>query len=442
MSALSAQKAFQLPRGADTSLNGKLDSVGMLFYRTSDTALWMRVPKVSGVGNYWKKIASGTSTLSNYFVKGGNSFGTIAKLGTNDNYDLEFETNGVSNVVLSSDGSFYSPTQSWSFNTDGGFQLGSNAGFSPNGDLKIPHSRYMNFAQNDGQTGVNGFGFRDSAGVVMFKDSLGTWKRLASGGVSDTAYAKLDYSNIYTGENEFFNSTFFSNGYAAFRGDALGGFYVNYDDSATASYHTLTFPHVRNTNTDVVAYRRYVDSLSAIKLDTSASYINTIAVNSDALYNAASFAYSNYHTGTITQNLATQTSYKLFGTGSSSATPTFQSSIDSNWIPALHSENYFNTKYYGGTIATNYVSKASGTKTLTASSIYDDGTNVGIGTASGFSSEKILVSGAIRTTGASADITSSRNLVATSNVNSIIIWGCRFWCNFSTINLWHKIFNQ
>jgi hypothetical protein len=58
-------------------------------------------------------------------------------------------------------------------------------------------------------------------------------------------------------------------------------------------------------------------------------YLNSITSNSDALYNTATFSSSN-HVGTITQNLATQSTYKLFGTGSSSATPTFRN-IDSNY---------------------------------------------------------------------------------------------------------------
>ncbi len=40
--------------------------------------------------------------------------------------------------------------------------------------------------------------------------------------------------------------------------------------------------------------------------------------------------------------------YTLFGRDSVVGAPSFLTSIDSNWIPSLHSEDYYNTKYLGG----------------------------------------------------------------------------------------------
>jgi phage-related tail fiber protein len=46
-----------------------------------------------------------TGSLSgSYFVQGGNSFGTTATLGTNDNQSLAFETNGTTKMFISSSG--------------------------------------------------------------------------------------------------------------------------------------------------------------------------------------------------------------------------------------------------------------------------------------------------------------------------------------------------
>jgi hypothetical protein len=46
-----------------------------------------------------------TGSLSgSYFVQGGNSFGTTATLGTNDNQSLQFETNGTTKMFISSSG--------------------------------------------------------------------------------------------------------------------------------------------------------------------------------------------------------------------------------------------------------------------------------------------------------------------------------------------------
>ncbi len=50
--------------------------------------------------------------------------------------------------------------------------------------------------------------------------------------------------------------------------------------------------------------------------------------------------------GTLTGAWANQTQYKLFGRGSGTGTPSFLSSIDSNWIPALHSQGYYDGRYY------------------------------------------------------------------------------------------------
>lgn len=126
----------------------------------------------------WQAYASFDSTK--YYKQNGNSFGANAHLGTNDNYHQYFKTNGVDHLILGSDGSFYSPTQNWSFNTDNSFQLGSNSGFSPYGDLRVANSRYLNFSTSNSNIGSSGFGFRDVAGVLQYKDSLGSWTSFAS----------------------------------------------------------------------------------------------------------------------------------------------------------------------------------------------------------------------------------------------------------------------
>ncbi len=57
--------------------------------------------------------------------------------------------------------------------------------------------------------------------------------------------------------------------------------------------------------------------------------------------------------GTLAPTLATQSAYRLFGTGSTASTPSWLASIDSNYIPALHSEAYYNTKYGSGSGGAN-----------------------------------------------------------------------------------------
>ena len=52
----------------------------------------------------WAASASNVAPTSNAFVQGGNSFGTTATLGTNDNQNLNFETNGSVRMSISSSG--------------------------------------------------------------------------------------------------------------------------------------------------------------------------------------------------------------------------------------------------------------------------------------------------------------------------------------------------
>jgi hypothetical protein len=61
------------------------------------------------IGNVWATSFTGSFSgsipqLTSYFKQGGNSFGTTAILGTNDNQALAFETNGTEKVRITSDG--------------------------------------------------------------------------------------------------------------------------------------------------------------------------------------------------------------------------------------------------------------------------------------------------------------------------------------------------
>ena len=59
--AVNALRAFQLPRGVDTTLNGRNDSVGMLFYKT-DKSVWLRVPS-DGTANRWARFGGSLDSL-------------------------------------------------------------------------------------------------------------------------------------------------------------------------------------------------------------------------------------------------------------------------------------------------------------------------------------------------------------------------------------------
>lgn len=198
----------------------------------------------------WRNIG-GSGILANAFVQGGNSFGATANVGTNDNYDFQLRANGNTQLIIGKDGTVYSPTYNWSFNTDYSFQLGSDAGFNSLGYLRVPNKGYLNFSTSDANMGSSGFGFRDSAGLVQFKDSLGVWKRFASAGnIGDTLYAKLNYDNTFTGLNTF------SDGKLKLKGTSGGGVKFHYLD-AGVSQEELYYPY---SYSDTVAYQSWVEN--------------------------------------------------------------------------------------------------------------------------------------------------------------------------------------
>ncbi len=66
-------------------------------------------------------------------------------------------------------------------------------------------------------------------------------------------------------------------------------------------------------------------------------------------------------------SLSSQAAYTLLGRGSGTGVPSFLSSIDSNWVPFLHSEAYYNTKYQGKLTLTT--TGSSGAATLVGNTL-------------------------------------------------------------------------
>ena len=77
----------------------------------------------------------------------------------------------------------------------------------------------------------------------------------------------------------------------------------------------------------------------------------------------------------------------------------------------------------GGSGTINYVSKWSSSSALTDSQIFDDGTSVGIGTASPYAINKLQVSGIIATTsGINLDVTANTKTGIYSGANTMTFW--------------------
>ncbi len=70
----------------------------------ADTGTVGQVLSTNGAGGLTSWVSALTS--ANGFVNGGNAFGADATLGTNDNFDLNFETNGQTRMRIKDDGTF------------------------------------------------------------------------------------------------------------------------------------------------------------------------------------------------------------------------------------------------------------------------------------------------------------------------------------------------
>jgi len=58
MAAVNAYRAFQVPRGTDTTTNVRPDTVGMLFFKTTDETFWLRVKANNAGVNKWTQITT------------------------------------------------------------------------------------------------------------------------------------------------------------------------------------------------------------------------------------------------------------------------------------------------------------------------------------------------------------------------------------------------
>ena len=125
--------------------------------------------------------------------------------------------------------------------------------------------------------------------LFYYKFGVKTFIIKGGGGVNDTAYAKLNYNNEFTGVNEFFDQSFFAN-QSAFRGVNNGGTYFDILDS-TGVYKYLTFrkPFKGVSNGyDTVAYESWVKNYVAANGASPAGSSGEIQYNNAGSFGANS----------------------------------------------------------------------------------------------------------------------------------------------------------
>ncbi len=103
---LTAQATSTL---ADLKLNGRVNSDWLPYTDNTydlgnSTYRWRNLQAVNAT---FTTLYVVNPAQTNAFLQNGNSFGTTAVLGTNDNYNLNIETNGVTRVILDTNGSLY-----------------------------------------------------------------------------------------------------------------------------------------------------------------------------------------------------------------------------------------------------------------------------------------------------------------------------------------------
>ena len=109
-------------------------------------------------------------------------------------------------------------------------------------------------------------------------------------------------------------------------------------------------------------------AMSAATAGTDYGRVDSIRFVNNGLIHTSPVAFSlSGNTAVITETLANQSPYTLLGRGSGTGVPSFLAAIDSNWIPALHSQTYYDGRYAvigggGGTPAgsTSYIQYNNG----------------------------------------------------------------------------------
>lgn len=130
---------------------------------------------------------------------------------------------------------------------------------------------------------------------------------------------------------------------------------ARYADTLTANSNAFIkwWPGAQIAVGNVIYLRSYPNADSWIEIGSGGGGgSGTVTTISDL---SPLFTVSN-RTTTATFNLSNAGAFTLFGRGTGTGAPSYLASIDSNWIPTLHSENYYNTKYQAAGTYTNSVS--------------------------------------------------------------------------------------
>ncbi|MDF1497672.1 MAG: tail fiber domain-containing protein [Patescibacteria group bacterium] len=119
-----------------------------------------------GVNATFTNLYVSNDSNTNAFIQNGNSFGSAAVLGTNDAFNLTFETEGTTKLILNTAGNLYP-------NTNNSYDLGIstnawrnayfassvNIGYQGSSNVRFPKVGYFTASPDYNASGIDGIGF-------------------------------------------------------------------------------------------------------------------------------------------------------------------------------------------------------------------------------------------------------------------------------------------
>ncbi len=136
------------------------------------------------------------------FMAGGNSFGTVAELGTNDNFGLDIQTNGTTRLAIADSGEITFVTEATA--TNGLVVSGGDLNLSGTESiLNLGTNITGNAALTIGSGGAGDLVFDSASGVVVLSDSIlrrqaagATWLQLNDAGDTTLSVINTDGSGV------------------------------------------------------------------------------------------------------------------------------------------------------------------------------------------------------------------------------------------------------
>lgn len=219
--SLSGQMWLQEPRASGASWF-KLTAPAL----AADWSLAVPSALPATNGECWTATTAGVSSwapcaTANAFVQNGNSFGTAAFLGTNDNYALAFETNGTQRWTITNAGNLYAAVTN-TYSIGGGISGGVGANnpltiyadtalvsrkltlYDNTGSIAVPGEWDLNaIASGVGAAAQSSFYIRNNAGANMLKIEA-----VNGGGTVDRSIFYTDILPDASGTRELGNTAF------------------------------------------------------------------------------------------------------------------------------------------------------------------------------------------------------------------------------------------